>query len=116
LKVVHDDDDHGSDDFADVVLVGEQMEDEPRWPVLRHREDRVEVGELRSVREGYPMAPTGEVVRLKPRKEHGRLFDVEVLADLDEPEAARSGPAQVATEAYRLGWDVTFGRGAGEKN
>ena len=110
--MVHDDeDDRRPSESSDVVLVGPQMEDEPRWPVLRHREDRLEVGELRSVKAGHPMAPTGEVVRLKPRREHARLFDVEVLADLDEPAAQRSGPAQVATEAYRFGWDVTFGGG-----
>ena len=109
---MHDDDDQGSEPLNDVVLVGPKAEDEHRWPVLRHREDRLEVGEIRTVREGHPMAATGEVVRLKPRKEHARLFDVEVLADLDQPDTPRSGPAQVATEAYRAGWDVTFGKGS----
>jgi hypothetical protein len=110
-----DDDTDGTRPLGDVVLVGAPV-DAQRWPVLRHREDRLEVGELRTVREGQPMAATGEVVKLRPRREHARLFDVEVLADLDddavEIDAARSGPPQVATAAYRVGWDATFGKGS----
>ena len=105
-----DDDTQDGQSPGDVVLVGPPV-DEQRWPVLRHRADRLEVGELRAMREGQPLAPAGEVVRLRPRREHARLFDVEVLADLDvDGDAARSGPAQVASEAYRLGWETTFGK------
>ncbi len=99
---------------TDVVLVGDASPQRKRcWPVLRHRQDRVELGEIRAMVEGEPMAARGEVVKLKPRPEHQRLFDVEVLASL-EPEAtepAKNGPPQVASAAYRLGWDVTFGKG-----
>ncbi len=98
-----------SDDPKDLLLVGPPTEGDG-WKVLRHREDRLEVGELRPVREGRPLS--GDLIKLRPRAEHDRLFDVEVLAELPKaPRAARSGPAQVATEAYREGWESIFGGG-----
>jgi hypothetical protein len=75
--------------------------------VIRSRDDAIEVGEVRAAKEGQPIV--GELVKLSPRKEHERLFDVEVLVPRAEPRgAARSGPAQVATAAYRSNWDVIF--------
>jgi hypothetical protein len=74
--------------------------------VIRNRDESLEIGEMRSTKEGQ--AIVGELVRLKPRDEHERLFDVEVLVPSSEGAAARSGPAQVATEAYRANWDTIF--------
>ena len=76
--------------------------------VIRSREDRIEIGELRPTEHGRPRA--GELVKLTQRSEHARLFDVEVL--LPGPrgaDAPRSGPAQVATDAYRSNWEAIFG-------
>jgi hypothetical protein len=79
------------------------------YAVLRKRGDTVEMGALREVESGKPLH--GEVVKLQRRAEHPLLFDVDVLADA-RPKGVltRSGPAQVATEAYRDGWDLVFGR------
>jgi hypothetical protein len=90
---------------TDVVLVGPELEGGGH-AVLRHRAERLEIGELREVREGKALGG-GELVRLKQRRDHARLFDVEVLADL-RVEAA-GGPPQVATDAYRAGWELVFG-------
>jgi hypothetical protein len=76
------------------------------YQVLRHRNECVELGELRGLPEGK--AIHGEVVRLHPSEEHEQLFDVEVL--VDPPSPARSGPAQVATRAYREHWEAIFGK------
>ena len=82
--------------------------------VIRKREDAIEVGEIRAVQEGRPLQ--GELVKLKPRKEHDRLFDVEVVMSREEIEGkgkaprALAGPAQVATDAYRDNWEQIFGR------
>jgi hypothetical protein len=97
----------------DIVFVGGPAESGEGLRVLRKREDTIEVGEIRPVQEGRPLQ--GELVRLKPRREHDRVFDVEVLLSRDEihPRAAlgHAGPAQVATDAYRTNWDAIFGAG-----
>ena len=96
-------DEDGDERPRDVLLVGPPTEG-GGFAVLRERADRLEVGEVRALREGVPI--TGELVKLRRRPEHERLFDVEVLADVS---TTRSGPAQVASEAYRTGWEAIFG-------
>jgi hypothetical protein len=112
-------------DGEDVVLLRGATEDGEGARVLRARSGRIEAGEVRPLREGRTLAAGGEVVRLEPRKETPALFDVHVehvVGAQDEsgtqsrnrsPEE-RSGPAQVATRAYRESWERTFG--AGPKN
>jgi hypothetical protein len=80
------------------------------YGVIRQRETRVELGRIRPIREGQPI--TGELVQLKKREEHERLFDVEVLYDDRARQTPRAGPAQVASDAYRSHWEQIFGRGA----
>jgi hypothetical protein len=79
--------------------------------VIRKRDDAIELGEIRAAKEGRPIQ--GDLVRLKQRKEHERLFDVETIVSREEVETARlpghSGPAQVATNAYRENWEAIFG-------
>lgn len=101
----------------DVVLVGARSES-GSWPVLREREETLEVGELRELQEGKPISNHGstELVKLSRRPEHARLFDVETIAALPGRPSARNGPAQVANEAYREGWELVFGDRASEPN
>src|SRR6185503_9594165 len=90
------------------VFVHSPLEKGEGYRVIRKRDDSLEVGELRSVQEGRPIQ--GEMIRLTPREEHERLFDVEVVLPRPEhPDASRSGPAQVATTAYRRNWEAIFG-------
>lgn len=92
----------------DVALVLGASEDGETLGVLRKRGDAVVPAIVRKAEEGKPIA--GELVRLSPREEP-LLFDVDVLYD-GRPEERRqdegAGPAQVATEAYRKGWDRLF--------
>ena len=92
------------------------------FQILRARDNRLEVGAIRPLREGVPI--TGEVVKLHPRQDFPALCDVEV--QLAAPELAndrqvpatttppvantapRSGPAQVATDQYRKNWDAIW--------
>jgi hypothetical protein len=91
------------------------------FQILRARDNRLELGAIRPLREGVPI--TGEVVKLRPRQDCAALCDVEVL--LEAPElpkdrqvsaaptqqptpSTRSGPAQVATEEYRKNWDAIW--------
>lgn len=85
--------------------------------VLRKRSEAVELGEMRPAQEGKPIH--GELVKLTPREDGGgRLFDVETIVarptvvskqGAEAASAAKHGPAQVATEAYRANWDAVFG-------
>ncbi len=77
------------------------------YGVIRQRAEQLEVGRIRPIKDGQPLA--GELLRLEQRKEHARLFDVEVIHDTTPRRATSAGPAQVATKAYREQWDRIFG-------
>jgi hypothetical protein len=101
----------------DVVLLCGPTEDGGGVQVLRARDDRVETGEVRPVKDGQ--AIVGDVVKLTQHADEPRLCDVEVLHEAErarpsKKEAAcgrltRGGPAQVATKAYRDQWTRVFG-------
>ncbi len=101
-------------DTFDVVLLHGPTDDGEGARVLRARPGRLDAGEVRPMREGRPLAAGGEVVRLEPRADAPALYDVEVQCTVPgptEPAESRpqSGPAQVATAAYRNNWELTFG-------
>jgi len=96
----------------DVVLVHGVTEDGAGLQVLRARDDRLEQGALRPLVEGHSIQ--GDVVRLRPRREHPLVFDVDtVLATPRSPDGpapaaparATKGPPQVASESYRDNWE-----------
>jgi hypothetical protein len=136
---VNEPDNPSAADEPDVVLLHGATEDGEGAKVLRARHGRIEAGEVRPMREGRPLAPGGEVVRLEPRKDTPALYDVHVehvvppaqtapappapppaparagAAEAERPEKPRkatmhNGPPQIATLAYRESWDRTFGR------
>jgi hypothetical protein len=90
------------------------------FQILRARENRLELGAVRPLRDGMPI--TGEVVTLRPRENCPMVCDVEVQLKAKElpsdrqvrhtpraeASAARSGPAQVATDTYRENWDAIW--------
>ena len=90
---------------ADVVVLGPPTPDGEGVRVLRAREERIETGELRALKEGKPI--TGEIVSLEPRKENPRVCDVK-SSYAPSPSAPKKGPAQVASEKYRENWDEVF--------
>ena len=102
----------GADPF-DVVLLHGPTEDGEGARVLRARGESIEAGEVRPMREGRPLSPKSEVVKLTPRKESPRLYDVHVEhampAAKEACATAKAGPPQVATPAYRDSWERTFG-------
>jgi hypothetical protein len=98
-------------DAFDVVLVHGATGDGEGARVLRARPGHIEAGEVRPVREGQPLTPGGEVVRLVERSGAPCVYDVKV--DYRVPTGtpasrAGSGPPQVSTRAYRESWDRTF--------
>ncbi len=101
----------------DIALIGGPTADGEGLRILRARDNRLEVGAIRPIREGVPI--TGELVTLRPRPELPGLCDVEVqyrapqvASDRQEAHAAlpHAGPAQVASDGYRKNWDVIWSR------
>jgi hypothetical protein len=98
-------------DAFDVVLVHGATVDGEGARVLRARPGHIEAGEVRPVRDGQPLTPGGEVVRLAERSGAPCIYDVKV--DYRVPTAAPAsrtagGPPQVSTQAYRESWERTF--------
>ena len=98
--------------FQDVAAVCGK--DERGLHIIRRRgeEGPLEAAIVQPLVEGKPLS--GEVITLRRRKDVPFLFDVTTELSL-EPEAsgeatATSGPAQVATDSYRRGWDAIWGR------
>src|SRR5690606_10241154 len=89
------------------ALVWGKSDDGETLGVLRKRGDKVEPALVKKAREGEPIY--GELVRLTAREEPN-LYDVDVLHDARPAarEAEPAGPAQVASSAYRKGWDRLF--------
>jgi hypothetical protein len=109
-----DDNERSDGDGFDVVLVHSKTADGEGARVLRARPGRLEAGEVRPMREGQSLTPGGDVVRLVRRTEAAApVYDVhveyQVPAAPETAAEAKSGPAQVATHAYRESWERTFG-------
>ena len=113
-------DESGRDRKEDVVLLHGPTENGDGIRVIRKRDEAIELGELRPMREGQPIH--GDVVRLTQREEHALLFDCEVLVPTAKPKEAAAapspaepeptshkGPPRVTSDAYRGGWDLIFG-------
>lgn len=88
----------------DVVLVHGRTED-GALQVIRKKGDELSAGELRPVEEGKPLR--GNLLKLRPREEMPLLADVEEEIAITSP--SLTGPAQVATDSYRKGWDGLWG-------
>jgi hypothetical protein len=106
----------------DVALVVDRTDDNEGFQIVRRRgaDQPVEVGTIRPLREGRPI--DGEVVSLRPRPDMPLMYDVKTELPDPSPGAGRrftsDGPAQVATDEYRRGWDAIWGSptpGAGGK-
>ncbi|MEY4515653.1 MAG: hypothetical protein RLZZ450_7775 [Pseudomonadota bacterium] len=117
------------------MLIHGVSEDGESFAVLRAREDRLEAGIVRKVKDGESLH--GELLRLTPRPESPLLCDVQVeyappsavtaaskyaaeSAAADGPHAPKlaaqklqhGGPAQVATSSYRANWDAIWSKPA----
>lgn len=106
------------------MLIHGVSEDGESFAVLRARDDRLEAGVVRKVKDGESLH--GELLRLTPRPESPLVCDVEVqyappaAAAVQDAEAGAThaprlthgGPAQVATSSYRANWDAIWSKPA----
>lgn len=97
----------------DVVIAAGPTADRKGAVVLRAREGRVELGEMRPLEEGKPIH--GELVRLRARAP--RIFEVEETIPLGSGtlEAKAGRPAQVSNDRYRANWEAIYGAKSGAK-
>jgi hypothetical protein len=93
--------DKSTDDVA--VLTG-PTPDKKGMRIVRFHEDTVSVGEVRPVEDGKPFY--GDLISLS-RREGAPPFVRNVEVVVEGPKY-RGGPAQVATDGYRQGWEATF--------
>ncbi len=92
----------------DVVLLRGPTEDGKGMRVLRAKADTLSLGEVRPLEEGKPLHE-GEIVKLRAHKDAPQVCDVEVVHKVTGPAVTRrTGPPQVASEAYRQHWDEVF--------
>lgn len=100
-------------DDHDIVLVHGRTEDGEGLRALRSRPQRLDAAEIRPLKEGKPLAPSAEVVRLRRREESPLLWDVEVQHDGEAESSdagAHAGPPRVTSSAYRRNWETVFGK------
>ncbi len=110
----------------DVVMI-HSATDDGGYRVIRQRDNQLEVGTMHTLKDGQPIH--GEVVSLTPRPEAPFVCDVKVevpspvhatdgaasaentnkLRAMPEPMRLKNGPAQVASDTYRRGWDDIWG-------
>lgn len=83
--------------------------DETGVHILRRRSEDgpVEAAVVQPLADGRPI--TGEVISMRRRRDLPFLFDVKTELDHSGTPAAGEGPAQVATDSYRRGWDAMWG-------
>jgi len=97
--------------FRDVAAV--YGKDEHGLHILRRREEGgpIEAGILQPLEEGKPIS--GEVISMRRRDDVPFLFDVTTQVPapkVETTETTAGGPAQVANDSYRKGWDAIWGR------
>jgi hypothetical protein len=94
--------------FKDVAAVCGK--DERGLHILRRRAEDgpIEAGIVQPLEEGKPIS--GEVISMRRREDVPFLFDVTTEVTTPSAEQPATGPAQVATESYRRGWDAIWGR------
>jgi hypothetical protein len=97
----------GKAEKVDVALIHGRTPDGQGLRVIRRRDDRLELADVRPLEQGKPIH--GEVVRMTPRANFPLLCDVETEIPAPSVSAhAHKGPAQVATDTYRKNWDAIF--------
>ena len=98
--------------LKDQVLVLGKNDDGDMLISRRKPNGRVTVGEATPIKEGKPLPQSGEIVYLKERAPGCPMYDVEDSFDLskeEQSEDSSSGPAMVASPAFRSNWDSIFG-------
>ncbi len=111
---------------GDLAIILGRAEGTDGLQMLRRRAEGspVEFGQIRPLQEGKPI--DGEVLSLRQRADVPFVYDVKTelpdprpeaqqLAATDAARLAGGGPAQIATDSYRAGWDAIWGHATIDK-
>ena len=90
---------------SDDVVVIHGKTDDGALKVIRKKSENLYLGEMRPVEHGKPV--NGDIVRLKPREEQPMVCDV--VEEISVGPRSK-GPARVANERYRKGWNSIWGK------
>ena len=100
----------------DVVFLQGPTDDGEGTRALRSRPGKLELAELRPIREGRPLEKTSELVGLRPTR-LPLMYEVETLMKKPEPAEEKptaatghEGPPRVSSDAYRKNYDRIFGK------
>jgi hypothetical protein len=100
----------------DVVFLQGPTDDGEGTRALRSRPGKLELAELRPVKEDRPLARTSELVGLRPTR-LPYMYEVETLMKKPEPaeekptaETGHGGPPRVSSDTYRKNFDRIFGK------
>ncbi len=94
------------EDHDVVLLTGSRTEDGEGVHALRARPNKLELAEIRPLKEGKPLNE-GELISLHAREESPALYDVKVEYAKGKEHA---GPVRVTTSSYRQGWEAIFSK------
>ena len=86
----------------DIITVGPQVAEDGTHLCLRERNGNLEELYVRPITEGKPLSAEDTILSLSHRQ--ANTYDV-----VDSYEPKRTGPAQVATRAYRANYERIFG-------
>lgn len=104
----------------DIVMLHSPTEDGEGVRALRSRPGRVDLAEIRPLKEGVDVSHN-EVISLKPHDDAPFLCDVdtvyspEEIEDRDKGASPRGGPPKVSSEAFRKNWGQIFKARGGSK-
>lgn len=98
----------------DFVLLGPPAED-GTTPFIRHLpDDSVRVGTMTPSKDGVPLQPGSEILRLT--KGEGVGYDVEVVYGEQDRASRNKGPSKVSSPAYKDSWERIWGKKDGLVN
>jgi len=95
-----------STEGRDVLFAYGKTEAGDGYRVVRSRENRLEIGELRELSQHKPIH--GDLVKLSPVEGVDKLYDVEVLLESAKTRTT-TGPPRVSNALYRERWEDIFG-------
>lgn len=91
----------------DIAMVVNHNDDGSVNILRRDSDDNISYGTAQAVKDGQNLTGSKEVISMSEPDDNG----ISNVKTLYKPQGVRStsGPAQVATKAYRDGWDGIFG-------
>lgn len=94
-------------EVGDLLFVGPEAQPRLHPCVTKTPDNQHHAGYVRPIRSGESIL--GDTVLTEPTETPGCFKVIDKINPHGETKAAGNGPAQVATEDYRDGWDRIFG-------